>query len=106
MVEAAAFLMRWQFYVVEVPEAEIRDLPRGLRDVVLQLLNSFRFELAVLVQCIVGGKLYSHVVKVVLCEVSKAMRYRFEARRLWRRIRDLHISSSHYLGELQQRWVR
>ncbi len=35
MVKAAVLLVCWQFYVADVFEAEMGDLPRRLRDVVL-----------------------------------------------------------------------
>lgn len=56
VVEAAPLPVCGQFYVADMPE-KIWDLPCGLCNVVLQFLSSFRFELAVLVQRVIGWKL-------------------------------------------------
>ena len=56
VVEAALLLVCWEFYVAEMSE-KIRDLPCRLRDIVLEVLSSFGFELAELVERVVCWKL-------------------------------------------------
>lgn len=56
VVEAAFLLVCWQLYVADVSE-KVRDLLGRLCDVVLQFLSTFRLELAVLVQRVIGWKL-------------------------------------------------
>jgi len=61
-----------------VLKGDAETLPCRLGNVVLELLCSFDLELAEFVERIIGRELESHVVEVVLCEVSETVRHGFE----------------------------
>ena len=98
VIEAPSSLISGEFDVAWMSKGDAETLPCRLRNVVLELLCSLDFKLAVLVEGIIGWELKSHVVEVVLCEVSETVGYGFETSRFRRSIWNLRVGPSNDLG--------